>query len=675
MLGGRSQATTSSSTTTTMIDDDRNIGRVVAGRYRLDRLLGKGGFGSVFQGWDTQIGRDVAVKLLDVMAQSRTSDQQAELAERFRREAMAAGRINHPAIVTIFDFGIGTDKRDDAYLVMELLEGHDLEHELQNRGPMMPARALALFVPLLEGLGRGHSMGIVHKDIKPSNIFIRRPGTASESMCVVDFGVARVVHEDRLTLTGMIVGTPQYMAPEYITDTTVSPRLDVYQMGLILAELITGVPAVPSGESFVKSCNRHFTGDLQVPDDLYLGDFGEALGKALAPNPNDRFASATEFAEALAAVDPNAVTIDSHATTVFQRRESPPTLDEPPLFPPMRPDEVTASLARGDDEPPQAPTAPMAPAPTRPAGEGLGPLPAVVVPADAREEPALGENFAVGQSSSQHRNPLADFGAPSSEAEGEWSWANEGSQPAAPMLEPPAPVAKPGSGLPVPAILALGGVLILAVAGVITMFLTLSEPIEDAAPAPPTTDPAQPAIAMKKIDEPELRPQMHLKTEPSGAEVRIGDEVLGETPLDVGEDYLGQEVTLSLDGYETRTFSAVPGTQLLTLEKIVEERALTAKSDRKAKKPPSEKAPRPARTKTEPEEAAPKKTEPSSKLSEEKKSQLLDTISAGTREESEPEPPTDGSAEPEEPAAEAGPPAPSEDDSPPPPPAPTRWNK
>ncbi len=354
-----------------MTAEDVNIGRMVASRYRLDGLLGRGGFGSVYRGWDTQIGRDVAVKLLDVANRARSAQQTAELRERFRREAMAAGRINHRGIVTIYDFGVPEDD-GEAYLVMELLEGRDLAAELQQKGPLLPARAQQLFVPMLEGLGQGHALGIVHKDIKPQNVFLTHPGTPREAFCLVDFGVARVVHEDKLTMTGLIVGTPQYMVPEYITDTLVTPALDVYQMGLILVEAITGTPAVPSGESFVKSCNRHFTGQLAIPEELLEGEFGAMLKLALTPNPRDRLADATLFAEMFAQIDPSTIMMDSGSTMVFVRTPEPVAV--PTLYPPMNPAQASAELERLEREsgeltaPPVTPTAMTQPQTVPPPG-------------------------------------------------------------------------------------------------------------------------------------------------------------------------------------------------------------------------------------------------------------------------------------------------------------------
>ena len=330
-----------------MSEPGTNIGRTIADRYRLEELLGRGGFGEVYRGRDMQLERDVAVKLVDVRDRRRSKQQTTDLRARFRREAQAAARIDHPCVVTIHDFGIPDDGHE-AHLVMQYLVGQDLSHVLLGSGPMLPDRALSLFVPLLEGLGRGHEQGIVHKDIKPQNIFVVRPAQADESLCLVDFGVARILHEDKLTLTGLIVGTPQYMAPEYITEALVSPALDVYQMALMLVETIVGRPAAPAGESFVRTCNRHFTGQLHIPKPLLTGDIGDVLKAALAVDPNDRIPDAAEFARRLAAVDPATIVFEQLNTMRYERpapRALPPQT-EPPMFRTMTPQQVTDELQR-----------------------------------------------------------------------------------------------------------------------------------------------------------------------------------------------------------------------------------------------------------------------------------------------------------------------------------------
>lgn len=271
-------------------------GTLFVSRYEVKELLGQGGYGSVYQAWDTNLSRDVALKVLHNLTSAESQGWAVELQERFKREARILGSINHPGLVTVHDFG---EHESVPYLVMELLSGRDLEEEIFRFGPIEPTRALKLFLPCLNALGEGHKRGIVHKDLKPSNLFLVHPNTKDELLKIVDFGVARTAHEDKLTKTGMIVGTPQYFSPEYIARTQVSPAMDVYQMGMILAEMLSGAPCVPNGLSFMQTCSRHFKGQLEIPAELLEGDFGEVLKRSIHPDPLVRYQDALGFAQAL----------------------------------------------------------------------------------------------------------------------------------------------------------------------------------------------------------------------------------------------------------------------------------------------------------------------------------------------------------------------------------------
>jgi serine/threonine protein kinase len=288
----------------------RDAESLIGGRYRLDGRLGEGGFGAVYSGLDTKLKRTVAIKLLDPEAAARSKDQARLLRERFRREAIATAAIDHRNVVTVFDVGIA--EKGDVYIVMEQLEGRSLGEELHRLPHGLAAeRCLPHFVHCLEALGLGHAAGIVHKDLKPSNLFLVHPGTSSESMCVIDFGVARVLHEEKLTATGRIVGTPRYLAPEYIEHHEVTPALDVYQMALILVETLTGTSCVPRNLDLVGCCQLHLAGDLRIPMGLLGGEFGDVIRRATARDPGDRYRDGTEFAEALARIDPASVLHDT----------------------------------------------------------------------------------------------------------------------------------------------------------------------------------------------------------------------------------------------------------------------------------------------------------------------------------------------------------------------------
>ncbi len=284
-------------------EDRLRDGAVLADRYEITGLLGAGGFALVYRARQLNINRPVALKILNA-----PNNPQARIAyqERFLREAQTAALIRHPNVVTIHDFGIIEDPGDRRpYIVMELLEGHDLKHELQHVGPMHPRRLLPLFIECLEALAEGHGKGIVHKDLKPSNLFITHPGERREALKVLDFGIARLSApgQDRLTGTGQLMGTPKYYAPEYARHQIVSPALDVYQMGLILVEALSGRPAVPLDDAYA-CLLRHCNNELEVPEELLTGPLGPALRGALALDHRERFADAGRFVDALERVDP-----------------------------------------------------------------------------------------------------------------------------------------------------------------------------------------------------------------------------------------------------------------------------------------------------------------------------------------------------------------------------------
>ncbi|MGM0556533.1 MAG: protein kinase domain-containing protein [Myxococcota bacterium] len=290
-------------------------GTKVQTRYEITRHLGTGGFAQVFEAFDDNIERPVAIKFLNLHSTQTDPSASDNILARFKREAKLAAKIQHPNVVNIYDFGVVGQNKDIPYIVMELLSGHDLEEQIFERGPMDPARALPLFVPCLEALGEAHKLGIVHKDLKPSNLFLANPGQRTESLRIVDFGIAHIrnASEGRLTATGQILGTPQYLAPEYIDSQVVTPAFDVYQMGLILVETIIGKPVVDENHP-LRCVKIHSMGELDIPQPLLDSELGPILLKALALDYGERFENAEEFADALAAIDETSIpSVDSDA--------------------------------------------------------------------------------------------------------------------------------------------------------------------------------------------------------------------------------------------------------------------------------------------------------------------------------------------------------------------------
>lgn len=274
------------------------IGTVLNQRYKITGFLGEGGFASVFLGFDKLIQREVAIKVLAILDKLPDPSQRDYLLQRFYNEARLSARIHHDNIVNIYDMGV-IDGMDRPYIVMERLHGHDLERELVDYGAMHPERTVHIFMRCLDALAEGHEQGIIHKDLKPSNLFLINPRTERENVRVLDFGIARLIDSDaKLTSTNQMIGTAQYLAPEYIHHKEVGPALDIYQMGLILVEALTGEPVVDD-DNPLACVVVHSKGDLHFPMEVQKSPLWPVVAKATAYKPVERYASARQMRKAL----------------------------------------------------------------------------------------------------------------------------------------------------------------------------------------------------------------------------------------------------------------------------------------------------------------------------------------------------------------------------------------
>ncbi|MBA4077718.1 MAG: serine/threonine protein kinase, partial [Cyanobacteria bacterium PR.023] len=221
------------------VGDDPLLGMVVEGRYKIQSVIGQGSAGTVYRAVQELIGREVAVKVLhDYLV----SDD--EFIKRFKQEAKASSRLNHPNIITIYDFGVIPQGGGRPYIAMDLLNGTPLSDFIAEVNHIPPAEAVPIFTQVCAALAEAHRQGVVHRDIKPENIVLVERGGQKNFPIVVDFGIARLVQEEsdqaKITRTGTVCGSPTYMSPEQCTSSKVDHRSDIYSLGIVFYESLTG---------------------------------------------------------------------------------------------------------------------------------------------------------------------------------------------------------------------------------------------------------------------------------------------------------------------------------------------------------------------------------------------------------------------------------------------------
>lgn len=265
------------------------IGQVLGNRYRIEERIGGGGMSVVFRATDLQLGRDVAVK---VMRAHLAADE--DFVRRFWREAQNAAALHHPNLVQIYD--VGRDE-ENCFIVMELINGRTLKQMIQEQGPLPIDQAVKISLQILDALGHAHQQRIIHRDVKPHNVLIARDGTVR----VADFGIARATTTDTVTHTGSILGSAHYFSPEQANGYPANEKSDLYSMGVVLYEMVTG--RVPfQGESPITVAIKHIREvitpasalNTEVPVEL-----DAIIGQALAKEPEERFDSASAMRAAL----------------------------------------------------------------------------------------------------------------------------------------------------------------------------------------------------------------------------------------------------------------------------------------------------------------------------------------------------------------------------------------
>jgi serine/threonine-protein kinase len=271
---------------------DRLVGAVLDGRYRVEVMIATGGMSAVYRGLDLRLDRPVALKIMD----SRYAGDNQFLT-RFQREARAVARLKDPGLVAVYDQGIDGQH---PFLVMELIEGGTLRELLRERGPMPPHAVAAVLRPVLGGLAVAHRAGLVHRDIKPENVLISDGGDVK----IADFGLVRAVAEAKITSTSVILGTAAYLSPEQVSTGDAGPRSDVYSIGILAYELLTGVTPF-TGDSALAIAYQRMDNDVPPPSRTIAGvpgQFDELVTRATAREPAARYADAQDMAAELDAI-------------------------------------------------------------------------------------------------------------------------------------------------------------------------------------------------------------------------------------------------------------------------------------------------------------------------------------------------------------------------------------
>jgi protein kinase-like protein len=289
--------------------------RLVGGRYETLERIGGGGMADVFRAHDHTLDRDVAVKIM-----RPAFAQDPEFAERFHREAEALGSIDHPNIVHVLDYGTSTD---GPFIVMELVSGGTLRDLMRVRGRVDQYAATQIAAGIADGLDAAHIRGVLHRDLKPDNVLLDSEGRPK----VADFGIARIAAATAITRTGEILGTPQYLAPEQMTGDVVDERADVYALGVILYEMLTGTQPT-GGITASEIVSRRLRADPRPPSRLVAiaPAINTLVLRALARDPARRIRSAADLRAALLAIKPLTPPMGARARVLRLRLPSPAPL-------------------------------------------------------------------------------------------------------------------------------------------------------------------------------------------------------------------------------------------------------------------------------------------------------------------------------------------------------------
>ncbi|WP_437718604.1 protein kinase [Sorangium sp. So ce448] len=341
---------------------DPMLGRTIDGRYEVQAVVGEGGMGTVYEVRHKSLGRLFALKVL-----RHDIAQDAELVARFIQEAKAAAAIGHPNIVAVSDFGaieVETGQAELPFFVMEFLSGTSLASLLRTEKTLPADRVGQIMLQCAAALGAAHSAGVIHRDLKPDNVYLVRNGE-QEFVKLLDFGVAKVTGGKRLTRIGMVFGTPHYMSPEQAEGKRIDARADIYALGVLMYECFAG--RVPfEADTYMGVLTKHMYMSPEpleqvMPDATALGAFGPIVMRCLAKNPEERFSSMADLVEAIElALDPPGRVTSVAPPGELPRHESV----RPRAYESIRPRATESMRPRATEEmlaPVQAPAEPSEP--------------------------------------------------------------------------------------------------------------------------------------------------------------------------------------------------------------------------------------------------------------------------------------------------------------------------
>lgn len=322
---------------------DTLIGRVVAGRYKITRLIARGGMGAVYQAEQLPLGRAVALKVLHEPA---NNGENVEFDKRFLLEASSLAKLSHPHTVTLHDYGQAED--GTFFLVMEYVDGRPLSQLLQSEGPMAPDRAVRIMLQVARAVRNAHRHGIVHRDLKPSNLLVARNADGEDVVKVVDFGLAKLSEGDQsITVSGMILGSPHCMAPEQIQGGEIDERADLYALGVLLFRCVTGQYPF-HGSTSTATMIAHLQAPLPTltsaaPNLVFPDGLEEVIHRCLAKRAEDRYPDAGELIKALSSIgragpeEQSAISAPSASLRMQGPVVVPPPVAPPPPAPAERP--------------------------------------------------------------------------------------------------------------------------------------------------------------------------------------------------------------------------------------------------------------------------------------------------------------------------------------------------